>query len=217
MSSSIVESQPTATPIGGQASAPETCDTTGPPFPVRQFSVAEYELLGQYDILSQDDNVELLEGWISEKMTKYPLHVTVLAKLFWAIHNGLPAGFHIRTQEPITTSDSVPEPDLAIVRGGLDDYAQRHPVASEVVLVIEVADSSLGRDRKKARIYGRAGLKHYWIVNLNERCVEVYSDPITTEPAGYPPPTILSMDDTAQFTLSENLNLSIPVAEFMPK
>ncbi len=74
--------------------------------------------------------------------------------------------------------DSEPEPDLAVVRGNLDQYEHSHPGPQDVALVIEVADVSLHRDRSiKKRVYARAGIPVYWIVNLQERRIEVYTAP----------------------------------------
>jgi Uma2 family endonuclease len=81
-------------------------------------------------------------------------------------------------QNVLLTQDSAPEPDIAIVRGVPRDYMNRHQAAGDVALIIEVADSSLDRDRLKARIYARAGVPVFWIVNLIENQIEVYSEVI---------------------------------------
>jgi Uma2 family endonuclease len=89
-----------------------------------------------------------------------------------------PPGWQVRSQEPITLGDSEPEPDLAVVRGDLGEYEHSHPSPRDVALVVEVADVSIDRDRSiKQRAYARAGIPVYWIVNLQERQVEVYTDP----------------------------------------
>ena len=96
-------------------------------------------------------------------------------------------GGGIRIQSAITTDDSEPEPDLALVLGPASRYAAKHPGPQDIALVIEVADSSLAHDRDvKARLYARARIATYWIVNLVDMQVEVYSDPSgpTTNP-GY--------------------------------
>jgi Uma2 family endonuclease len=83
----------------------------------------------------------------------------------------------LRTQDPITTADSEPEPDIAVVRGGVRDHAERHPGPGEVALVAEVSDVTVRRDRKKAALYARAGIPVYWIVNLRTRRIEEHTDP----------------------------------------
>ena len=91
---------------------------------------------------------------------------------------------YIRVAKPIRlpTESSEPEPDRCVVRGGIRDYSARHPGPADLALVVEVADSSLEDDRMQADIYGRAGIPVYWIFNLIDRQVEVYSKP---GPAGY--------------------------------
>ncbi|MDB5384640.1 MAG: hypothetical protein JWM11_286 [Planctomycetaceae bacterium] len=214
-SSTVLDSKLASSQVATHASASEIPESAPPAFSVRKFSVAEYELLNQYNILGEDDNVELLEGWISEKRTKNPQHTLVLENLFWALHQRLPAGFYVRNQEPITTEDSVPEPDLAITLGNRKDYGDRHPAASEVVLIIEVADSSISKDRRKSGLYARSGINPYWIVNLLERCVEIYSNPVSGEATRYAEQCRLSIDDIATIRLSERLSISLPVAEFL--
>src|SRR5262249_35756824 len=82
-------------------------------------------------------------------------------------------------------ADSEPEPDVLVIRGGIDDYPDRHPGPEEVPLVVEVAESSLRSDREiKQRVYASAGIPGYWIANLSESRFEVYTDP--TGPAEQP-------------------------------
>ncbi|MEZ4735263.1 MAG: Uma2 family endonuclease [Caldilineaceae bacterium] len=144
----------------------------------RRISVEEYHAMARAGILSEDDAVELLEGWLVHKITKNPPHTATTRYIRAALEKCLPAGYFVDSQEPITLSDSEPEPDVFVVRGTLDDYTSRHPYAYEVVLVVEVADSSLVQDRStKKRVYASAGIPVYWIANLLEDQNEVYSDP----------------------------------------
>ena len=147
-----------------------------PPVPVRRFSVDEYHQMGESGLLTPDDRVELLEGWIAPKMNQNPAHSLAIEKGQELLQSILPAGWRLRTQLPITTHDSEPEPDLAIVRR--QRGKQTHPMPTDVALVIEVADSSLGIDRRvKGRLYARSSIPVYWIVNLIDRRVEVFTDP----------------------------------------
>lgn len=152
--------------------------TKVPTYPIWQLTVEKYHSMVATGILTEDDPVELLEGWLVIKMSKNPPHsftTQILGEILTVL---LPLGWFINNQEPITTGDSEPEPDLSIVRGERRMYSDRHPGAEDVELVIEVADSSLERDRTiKKRIYARAGIPVYWIVNLPERQIEVYSKP----------------------------------------
>ena len=156
-----------------------------PPEPVFRISVAQYHEMSQAGILREEDRVELLDGWLVRKMVIKPAHATVTELTSDAIRSLLPTGWCVRTQQPLSLATSEPEPDLAIVCGDRLRYANRHPTAAEVALVVEVAEATLQRDRTtKLQIYAEAGIPAYWIVNLVERRLEVFSDP--TGPAATP-------------------------------
>ncbi len=116
--------------------------------------------LDQYDravdgsILGPDDSVVLLDGLLVAKMGRHPPHVTVTQKTWQALVRVLPDGWYVRKEYPLaipegpTGHDSEPEPDLAVVRGDVDDYEERHPRPENMALVVEVADSSLREDRQ---------------------------------------------------------------------
>lgn len=149
-----------------------------PPLPVRRFSVAEYHQMIQSALLSEDDPIELLEGWIVSKMPHKPPHDFVVDQGNELLSDVLPSPWRVRVQSAITTSDSEPEPDLAVVLGPASRYRQRHPGPADIGLLIEVADSSLVSDRTvKLRLFARAGIVGYWIINLVDRQIEVYSNP----------------------------------------
>src|SRR6266545_7649231 len=112
-----------------------------------RFSVDQYHAIIRAGILTADDPVELLEGWLVTKMPKNPRHSVVTQQTREALVRVLPSGWYVNTQEPITTEDSEPEPDVAVVRGERRQYLDHHPGPQDVPLVIEVADSSLQRDR----------------------------------------------------------------------
>jgi Uma2 family endonuclease len=132
-------------------------------------------------MFTDDDPIELLEGWLVSKMPKNPPHRTVTRRAFDSIARLLPAGWYVDSQEPITTPDSEPEPDVIVVRGESEQYFDRHPGPEDLALVIEVADSTVHRDRTlKKRIYARARISCYWIINLPEKQIEVYMSPSGT-------------------------------------
>jgi len=187
---------------------------TDPPFevvfPARPFSVAEYEQIGRAGILTEDDSVELLEGVIVQKMTKYPPHdatIDILAELLWRL---LPLGWFPRVQNVFVTADSEPEPDLVITRGRPQHYLQRHPVAADAALVIEVSDSSIHRDRRKRKIYARAGVSQYWIFDLNAGRIEMYAEPDTAV-AEYQGKSIVDMATAVSFSLPEGGTVALPL------
>lgn len=150
------------------------------PYQPARLSVADYHKLIACGTLAENHRLELLRGVVVEKMTHNPLHAALVGILQGLLDALLPTGFHTRSQVPITLSDSEPEPDVTIARGQRSDFLQRHPGSSETPLVIEVAASSLVTDRFKAEIYAEAGIPCYWIVNLPERQVEVFTQPALT-------------------------------------
>ncbi|MFO0930618.1 MAG: Uma2 family endonuclease [Gemmataceae bacterium] len=143
-----------------------------------RFSVARYQRMIEAGILTPDDKVELLENRLVLKMPRNPEHDGMLLRIGKRLSRRLPAGWDLRGQSALVLVDSQPEPDYAIVRETADDYLSRHPTPADVGLVIEVANSSVLRDQQdKVRIYARAMIPIYWIVNLVSGRVEVYTTP----------------------------------------
>lgn len=187
-----------------------------PPFPVRRFTVDEYERMTAAGVLSEADAVELLEGWIVPKMPKYPPHDGTIDLIAALLTSLLPPGYFVRVQNSLRTPDSEPEPDLAVVRGKPGDYRRRHPTGKDTVLVIEVADSTLSRDRMKARIYARAEVPNYWIVNLPELKLEQHSQPKPgDEQAAYQAQKTLAARQEAELKFDDVHELRLPLDEIL--
>lgn len=144
--------------------------------PVR-LSVARYHELTRAGAFTEHDAVELLDGVVVEKMSKNPPHRLATRNCDLLLSRLCPAGWHVQNQEPITLQNSEPEPDVAIVRGRLEDYPDRHPLYHEVTLVVEVAETTLVTDRYKAELYAQAQIPIYWLINLVDGCVEVMTNP----------------------------------------
>lgn len=187
--------------------------------PIFRLTVEQYHELIRSGKLTENDPVELLEGILVFKMPKKSAHTTSTGLVRREIESLLVPEWHYRSQEPITLGDGEPEPDGAIVRGRIEDYAAAHPVPADVATVIEVADTSLERDRGiKLRSYARAGIAAYWIVNLIDRQVEVYSDP---DAASQPWPIyrrreVLSVGDTISVRIGEVILGQVAVASVLP-
>ncbi|MEG5159592.1 Uma2 family endonuclease [Microcoleus sp. AT3-A2] len=145
----------------------------------RLFTVEEYHLMGKAGILSEGDRVELIEGELVEMAaigTRHAGCVNRITRLFCR----LPEERAIVTvQNPIQVSQRTePQPDLVLLQPRADYYSTAHPVPSEVLLLIEVADTSIDYDRDvKLPIYARSQIQEVWIVNLQENCLEVYRQP----------------------------------------
>lgn len=189
-----------------------------PPYPVRRFTVEEYHQMARAGVLTEDDSVELLEGWIVPKMVRNPRHDVALKLAETAVERQLSAGWHVRVPSAITTAESEPEPDLAVVKGDVRAYLNDHPRPDDVALVIEIADSSLARDcNDKARIYAAAGIGTYWIVNLVESIVEVHSAPAGAGPsARFTRRTKVAADGTVAAQLSDGAPLKIVARDLLP-
>ncbi len=151
-----------------------TTSFDAPPGPIHRFTVAEYHQLGEMGVLTPEDRVELLEGWIVEKMNQRPAHGFAVRLLNDWFQSNLAKRWLTQCQVPLTTDRSEPEPDIAVVVGEHNDCRHRHPSGSDCRLVIEVAESSLTRDRAMAAIYAAADVPEFWIVNLLEKQVEVF-------------------------------------------
>ncbi len=153
-------------------------DLTVPTDPILRLSVGQYHEMIRSGILTKDDRVELLEGWLVPKMSKNPPHCVATELAAAALRSVVPTGWYVRTQEPVTTDTSEPEPDVSVVHGQPRDYIDRHPGPEQLAMVLEIADSSLSRDRGiKRRIYARAGVSVYWIVDVTAGRVEICTRP----------------------------------------
>jgi Uma2 family endonuclease len=189
-----------------------------PPYPVWRLTVDEYHQMLQAGIVTEDHPVELLEGWLMPKMPQNPPHRIATREVRKALEAVTPPGWYVDSQVPITTDDSEPEPDGMVVRGDTSDYADRHPGPPHVALVVEVADTTLQEDRQlKQRLYARAGIPAYWIVNLQDNRVEVYTDPSGSQGIPeYRQRQDYGPDDVVPLVFDGQEVARIPVRELLP-
>jgi Uma2 family endonuclease len=190
--------------VSTQPNTPKFTQTLAVPTePVWRFSVAQFHQMIRLGILTEDDPVELLEGWIIHKMPKNPPHRAATKLTRNALEEIVPEGWYVDALRTITLLDSEPEPDVVLVRGNTRDYLDRHPGSQDLALVVEIADSTLERDRtSKKRLYARAGIPVYWIVNLPEQKLEVYTEPIDLSQE----PTYQQRQD---YSLSDEVSVAI--------
>jgi Uma2 family endonuclease len=148
---------------------------------VYRFTVDEYERMAE---VLDGCRVELIDGYLVKKMPKKPPHVWAVRCIVEAMPSLLPPGWTWWKEDPVRIpAFDEPEPDVAVLRGAAEDYRDRIPDASDVALLVEVAETTLARDRgQKLAAYARSGIAVYWIVNLVDRQVEVYTGP---GPDGY--------------------------------
>jgi Uma2 family endonuclease len=177
------------------------------------WTIEEYEALVKADILS-DDRIELIEGLLVEKMVKKPDHSAGSEGTWRAIHAALPPGWHVRIEKPvrIPNRDSEPEPDVSVVRGSHRDYRERDPDPADVALVVEVVRSSLAADRALALTYGGGRIPAYWIVNVLDRQIEIYFNPVD---GAYPPPVIIPESGSVDLVIDGQVVAQIPAAELL--
>ena len=160
--------------------APAATKSDPPPFDglrIYRMTIDQYHRMIEAGVLTGEDRVELLNGYLSEKMPQNPPHSSSVAYWDETIRDGRPGGTTIRCQLPITLDSSEPEPDLAIARGTALDYAERHPSGEDCFAVVEVADTTLAIDRRKALIYAAAGIPEYLIIDLGRRRWEHHRQP----------------------------------------
>jgi Uma2 family endonuclease len=151
---------------------------------MRRFTVSEYDRMIDIGILTEEDPVELLEGWVTYKMPRTPRHDLRIELARRAIDRVLPDTWCSRDQKGIRLSESAPEPDVAVVLGPPVRYDDHHPGPSEIGLIVEVANTTLDLDRTtKCRIYAHDSIPSYWIINLIDQQVEVYTDPTGPGPS----------------------------------
>jgi Uma2 family endonuclease len=162
-----------------------------------RFTVSDYYRMAENGVLHPDDRVELLEGEIIDMLPIGPFHAGAndrLARLFIRLAGDR---CHVSIQNPVRLDDhSEPQPDLMLLTPADDDYTLRHPGPEDVLLLIEVADTTLAYDRgRKLPAYGRAGIAEVWIVNLVERTIEVHREPNFL---GYGSTTVLHPGEVAR-------------------
>lgn len=149
-----------------------------------RFTVAEYMRMAEVDLLGEDSRVELIWGEIVEMSPIYIAHTSTVKRLISLLTKQLGERIILGVQDPVQLSDdSLPQPDIAVLRPQDNFYSQRQPGPDDILLLIEVADTSLRYDRRvKSKLYGAAGITEYWIVNLPGQQIEVYREP---RPNGY--------------------------------
>jgi Uma2 family endonuclease len=142
------------------------------PSAIYRMTVDEFErIAGSLD----DDHVELIDGYIVGRAEMKPSHALAAELLKHSLGLILPAGFHLREDKPVRIPElNEPRPDFSLVRGDPWVYAMRHPGPLDVLLVVEISDTTLQRDRGEQLLsYGRSGIPVYWIVNLVDHQVEI--------------------------------------------
>ena len=145
----------------------------------RSFTVAEYHRMAEAGILREDDRVELVEGEIVQMTPIGSRHAACVMRLVQLLSRQLGQGVLVNVQNPIRLGEySEPQPDVTLLRFRPDFYAQSHPGPTDVLLAVEVAETSAVYDRDvKLPLYARAGIPEVWLVDLSAEGMEVHRDP----------------------------------------
>ena len=184
----------------------------------RLWTREEYYKMAETGVLRPGERVELIGGEVIAMVPQDSPHYTAIDLVEEELRKIFSAGYVVRVQGPLDLGlISQPEPDVAVVSGAIRDYAKAHP--SSALLIVEVAESSLAYDRSiKASLYASAGLRDYWVLNLVDRRLEVFRDPIAMpgQPHGYGYRTCtlyLATDTVTPLAASQG---SISVADLLP-
>lgn len=153
---------------------------------ITRYSVDDYEEMVRRGVLTENDRVVLIRGEIVPKMAIGPKHSLCVKRFNHLLVPRTVGRAIVGVQDPIRLDDSEPEPDLSLALPPIERYTTRHPGPADLLLVVEVADSSLDDDRNIMRpLYAEAGIVEFWIVNLVDECLDVYRDPRPDGTYGY--------------------------------
>jgi Uma2 family endonuclease len=182
--------------------------------PVRKHStdIHEWQKLGEANIFPPDSRIELIEGEIFEMSPIGSNHAGHLKRITNLLTILVAGKAIVSVQDPLQLGDlSEPEPDFMLLKLNPDFYSSCHPVADDVLLLIEVADSSLNFDQnQKLHLYALHNISEYWLLNLNDNCLEVYRKP---HGEVYAEKNTLYKGDS--ITLSQLPDISIQVADIL--
>ena len=180
----------------------------------RYFTVAEYYKMAESGVLRADERVELLEGEILVMSPQGSLHSSVTWRVANVFRVLLGERAIVREHSPIQLDEiSEPEPDVVIALPHEDGYEGHHPTTAETLLALEVSDSSLEIDRvRKKRIYAKAGIRQYCVLNLRAREIEEYRQPSAE---GYR--SKQTYRETESFTLAAFPDITVNVADLLPR
>lgn len=145
----------------------------------RLFTVAEYYRMAQAGIFSEDDHVELLEGEIFEMSPISSRHASCVSRLNHLLQSRLQGRAIVSVQNPVRLSEySEPQPDIAVLKFRSDFYSLEHPKPEDVLLVIEVRETSAEFDRRvKLPLYAKSGIPEVWLIDLTQEQIEIYRAP----------------------------------------
>lgn len=183
--------------------------------PVWPITVELYSRMVEVGVLNSTHPAYLWQGRLAPVLPKRRPHSAALRMAFDVFFSLLPAEVHAEREQPLAFryAPSVPEPDIMVLRGGVDAYPRDFPTTGDTLLLVEIADQSLARDRKRAAAYASEDVPFYWLIDLAGSRVEVYSQPID---GAYASKATLSPGDTIPLVLDGREVARIAVADLLP-
>jgi Uma2 family endonuclease len=180
---------------------------------IRPLTRVEYYRMIETGIIHEGERVELISGQIFTMAAKGIRHTICTRRLFKQLLGLMSGQADVQSQDPITLpNNSEPEPDIVIARLREDNYETSYPAPADIILIIEVADSTLKFDREtKAPLYAAAGIREYWIFNLIDNCLEIHRQP---EGALYT--DVRSIEPSQSVALSQFPEITLNISDFFP-
>lgn len=174
----------------------------------KRFRVEDFRKMTEIGILTEESGWEVIDGYLIDKMTIGSKHASVVRRLEKILERSIGDSIIVSGQNPVHIDDyNEPEPDVALLKPSEDFYAASHPMPEDVLLLIEVSDSTVEYDREiKKRLYAEAEIMEFWLVNLKNETVEVYTQP---KNGSYYSARILEEGETINSDSIENLTLAV--------
>ena len=181
------------------------------------FTAEAFRRMIDADVFADDERVELWDGRVTTKMAKKIPHSYSSARLNSLLIQAVPRGWCVWPENPVEIGQvRVPLPDFTVLRGNLENYASKYPAAGDVVLIIELSDSSLRYDSTtKLAGYAEAGIPVYWVVNLVKNVIQTYAEPVPTE-RRYAREVTYAIGQSVPIHLDGTLIGEIPVLDLLP-
>ncbi len=174
--------------------------------------VEDYEKMVEHGIFDEDEKIELWEGILVEMSPKGTKHANAIRRIGREIEKKLGEEIIVSTQDPIRLDDfSEPEPDVALLVPPIEKYDFSHPTPKDIYLVMEIADSSIEKDRRKSVNYAQNGICQYLLLNLNTNEIEDYREPSAD---GYRFKKTYTENES--FNLAAFPAVEIKVSDFLP-
>lgn len=183
---------------------------------VYRFTRDEFRKLEESGVLGFDRQFELIHGLLVEIPVANPIHDGCLRRINQRVTKLVPEGYFLQLHGSLALSDSEPIPDASVIRGGIEDFDREHPEPSHTAIAIEVSNTSLRFDQKEKRpLYAESDIPVYWIIDVNARQIEVYSDP---EPfkMTYATQAVYKPGDAVPIVLDGQTVATIPVSDLLP-